>query len=60
MPERKLRIVKRTPIALSLCEACNMEFTSLQRSEDEAEQEMKALFAAHVCALEHAPKESAS
>jgi hypothetical protein len=49
MPERKLSIVKRTPIALSFCESCKMEFNSLQRVEEEAEEEMRALFATHVC-----------
>jgi hypothetical protein len=52
MSERNLKIVKRTPIALGFCEACNREFNSLQRSEDEAEEEMKALFDAHSCRSE--------
>lgn len=34
-----------------------MEFNFLQRSEDEAEQEMKNLFAAHMCKPEDAGKE---
>jgi hypothetical protein len=58
MFERKLRIVKRTPIALGFCEACNKEFDSLQRNEDEAEREMKALFDAHTCTPEDATEET--
>jgi hypothetical protein len=57
MPERKLRIVKCTPMALAFCEACKSEFTSLQRIEDEAEQELKSLFAAHTCKPEDASKD---
>jgi len=57
MLERKLRIVKRTPIALGFCEACKKEFNSLQRNEDEAEREMKALFEAHTCTPDDAGKE---
>jgi hypothetical protein len=49
MITRKLKVVKRTPIALGFCEACHMEFNSLQRNEDEAEREMNALFDVHVC-----------
>ena len=49
MPERKLNIVKRTPIALAFCEACNMEFHSLRRVEEEAEEEMRGFFAEHIC-----------
>lgn len=49
MRERKLTIVKRTPIALGLCESCRMEFNSLERIEDEAEEDIKRLFASHVC-----------
>ena len=49
MPERKLRIVKRTPIALGFCETCNMEFNSNERIEDDAEEDLKKLFASHVC-----------
>jgi hypothetical protein len=58
MLERKLTIVKRTPIALGFCEACKKEFNSLQRNEDEAERELKALFDAHKCKPEDATKEA--
>ena len=49
MAKRSLRIVKRTPVALGICEACNMQFTSKHRAEDDAEAEMRFLFNAHVC-----------
>lgn len=49
MPERKLSIVKHTPIALGFCHACNMEFNSMVRVEDDAEEDLKELFAAHIC-----------
>jgi len=38
MPERKLKVIKRTPIALALCERCDAEFQSYERIEDEAER----------------------
>ena len=41
LTERKLRIVKLTPIALALCEACNAQFQSYERVEHEAEHEMR-------------------
>ena len=46
---RNLRIIKLTPIALGVCEACNMRFKSHQPIEDNAEAEMKAAFEAHAC-----------
>jgi hypothetical protein len=49
MPKRSLRIVKRTPIALGICEACNMEFHSKQPVEDNAEKDMKIQFNKHKC-----------
>lgn len=49
MQERKLKIVKLTPIALARCERCNTIFESYQRVEDEAEREMKMLFDQHDC-----------
>jgi hypothetical protein len=52
MQERKLRIVKLTPIALASCEACHASFESYQRVEDDAEREMKALFEQHDCVLQ--------
>jgi hypothetical protein len=52
MPERKLSIVKRTPIALGFCQACHIEFNSKERIEDDAEEELRMLFSAHVCNAE--------
>lgn len=49
MNASKLCIVKRTPIALAFCELCRLEFHSFKRSEDEAEDELKALFVSHIC-----------
>lgn len=46
---RTLRIVKPTPIALSLCDSCQAEFKSMQPIEDNAEAEMKKAFEAHIC-----------
>jgi len=40
MPKRNLRIVTRTPIAIGICESCNMQFKSHQPIEDHAEVEM--------------------
>jgi hypothetical protein len=49
---RSLRIVKLTPIALSFCEACQMEFRSTEQVEEDAEAEMKKLFEKHICGIE--------
>ena len=49
MPGRTLRILKLTPIALAVCDACKREFNSYQRVEDDAEREMRALFESHEC-----------
>ncbi len=60
MPERKLKIVKLTPIALAVCEGCNMTFQSWQRVEDDAEREMAALFERHECELVEAGSKKAA
>ena len=52
MPKRNLRIVTRTPIAIGICESCNMQFKSHQPIEDHAEVEMGAAFDAHKCKRE--------
>jgi len=49
MPKRNLKIIKLTPIALGICESCNMQFESLEALEDDAEIEMKTAFDAHTC-----------
>jgi hypothetical protein len=51
MRQRTLKILKRTPIAIAMCETCRMEFHSYAREEDEAEQEMQSLFESHSCEL---------
>jgi hypothetical protein len=51
MQKRTLRIVKRTPIALGICERCNSQFHSKQPTEDSAEAEIMAAFDAHNCEL---------
>ena len=37
MPKRNLTIVKLRPVAIGVCDACNMEFHSKQPLEDDAE-----------------------
>jgi hypothetical protein len=49
MDTRKLRIVKPPLPAIGICEACNSQFKSCKRSQDEAEDEIKAAFDAHEC-----------
>ena len=49
MPKRDLRVVKRTPIALGICERCNLQFSSNQPAEDDAEAELWAQFDNHKC-----------
>ncbi len=59
MPERNLRIVKRTPIALAICESCNMQFHSKQPVEDNAEIDLKIQFSKHKCKPEDASQAAA-
>lgn len=47
----KLRIVKPPLPAIGICEACNSQFKSSKRSQEEAENEIKAAFDAHECKL---------
>ena len=49
MPERSLRIVKLTPIAIGVCEACNMQFHSNQPIEESAETDLNIQFNKHKC-----------
>jgi len=49
MPKRDLRVMKRTPIALGICERCNLQFSSSQQAEDDAEAELWAQFDNHKC-----------
>jgi hypothetical protein len=48
MPIRKLRIVKKTPVVLGVCERCGSEFRSLLSGKD-AEAEIQAAFDSHKC-----------
>ena len=45
---RKLRIVKKTPVVLGVCERCGSEFNS-SLPEQDAETEMMKAFDAHKC-----------
>jgi len=49
MPKRDLRVVKRTPIALGICERCNLQFSSNESAEDDAEAELWVQFDNHKC-----------
>jgi hypothetical protein len=49
MHARKLRIVKPPLPAIGICEACNSQFKSSKRSQDEAESKIKAAFEAYDC-----------
>ena len=49
MPNRKLRIVRLTPVALGLCEHCNGQFHSLKPIENDAKAEIVAQFDVHQC-----------
>jgi hypothetical protein len=53
---RKLRIVKLTPIAISVCESCGREFHSRLSLEDDAQKEMEDRYAAHLCEVEDVVK----
>lgn len=59
MPKRNLRIVKRTPVAIGICEACNMQFHSKQPVEDNAEIDMMIQFDKHKCKHEDASQAAA-
>jgi hypothetical protein len=48
MPIRKLRIVKKTPIAAGVCERCGSEFGS-RLSGEAADAEIQTAFDAHKC-----------
>ena len=49
MPKGNLRIVKLTPIAIGVCETCNMEFNSNQPLEENAEIDLNIQFNKHKC-----------
>jgi len=49
MAIRWLRIVKRTPTVLGVCEKCSAEFGSSHQTASSAEAEIKVAFDAHKC-----------
>jgi hypothetical protein len=49
MPKRGLRIVKKTPVLLAVCEGCVSEFSSDLPAIDAAVAEIVAAFNAHKC-----------
>jgi hypothetical protein len=52
MPERKLRIVRKSPPpVIGVCERCNAEFKSTELSWEDADAEIAEVFAAHKCKL---------
>ena len=64
MPKRDLLVVKRAPTALGICDRCNLQFSSDQLAEDDAEAEIWAQFDNHKCRfvdarLEHSKPASA-
>jgi hypothetical protein len=46
---RKLRIIKRVPPIVGLCEACDVQFKSIYTEPATAQVDIKASFAAHDC-----------
>jgi hypothetical protein len=49
MQKRKLRIVKKSPPALGICERCNTQFKASTYNPDKATVELNAVFDAHKC-----------
>ncbi len=49
MPKRNLRILKKPPATVGICEACNQRFTSHLRNADKSEWEVSTLFSRHKC-----------
>jgi hypothetical protein len=47
MPQRKLRVVRLTPIALAPCEHCHGQFHSRKRLQEEAKAELVKQFDVH-------------
>ena len=59
MPKRDLRFVTHTPVALGVCERCNLQFSSDQPAQDDAEAEIWAQFDNHKCRSAEARPEQA-
>ncbi len=49
MAKRKLRVLKRVPPILGICEGCRAQFKSIFTRSIVAEAEIRARFAAHKC-----------
>jgi hypothetical protein len=49
MDTRKLRIVRPPLPAIGICECCKAQFKSGERSQEPAENEIKAALDAHEC-----------
>ena len=49
MAKRKLRVLKRVPPILGICEGCRAQFRSIFTRSIIAEAEIRARFAAHKC-----------
>src|SRR5439155_20171071 len=59
MPKRKLRLVKRVPPILGVCEACNTTFKSIHTDPAAAVADIKVGFDAHKCKREDASQAAA-
>jgi hypothetical protein len=59
MAKRKLRLVKRVPPIIGICEACNIQFKSIHIDPAAAEADIKAGFEAHKCKPEDASQAAA-
>ena len=59
MPKRKLRLVKRVPPILGVCEACNTTFKSIHTDPAAAVADIKVGFDAHKCKRENASQAAA-
>jgi len=49
MPKRKLRLVKRVPPIIGVCEACNAQFKSIHTDPATAEADIEVSFKGHKC-----------
>lgn len=50
MPKRKLRVLKRVPPIVGVCEVCLAQFKSVFTEPIAAQADIGALFALHKCA----------
>jgi hypothetical protein len=59
MAKRQLRLVKRVPPIIGICEACNIQFKSVYTDPAAAEADINTGFAAHKCNPEDASQAAA-